>query len=57
MWCSEGRLTETVNESPEHLVLFLFNAKKRYGCGLMWAAVGEVSGEHVEEGVKAVDGV
>jgi len=57
VWCVEGRLIEAVNESLKRLVLFLSDAKKRDGCGLMWAAASEVSGEHVGEGVKAVDGV
>ena len=57
MWCAEGSLTEAVDESPKCLVLFLSNAKKRDGCGLMWAAAGKVSSEHVGEGVKVVDGV
>jgi len=57
VWCAKGNLTEAVDESPKRLVLFLSHAKKRDGCSLMWAAIGEVSGKHVREGVKAIDGV
>jgi len=57
VWCAKGNLTKAVNESPERLVLFLSDAKKGDGCSLMWAVVGEVSGKHVGEGVKVVDGV
>ena len=57
MWCAEGTLTEAVDQSLERLVLFLSDAKKRDGCNLMQVAAGEVSSEHVGEGVKAVDGV
>ena len=57
MWCAKGSLTKAVDESPERLILFLSDAKKGDGCSLMWAAAGEVSGENVGEGVKAVDGV
>ena len=57
MWCAEGNLTEAIDESQKRLVLFLFDAKKRDGCGLMWAPAGEVSSEHVGEGVEAVGGV
>ena len=37
--------------------MFLSDAKKRDGCSLMWAVAGEVSSQHVGEGVKVVDGV
>ena len=57
MWCAEGNLTKAVDESSERLILFFSNAKKRDGCSLMWAAAGEVSSEHVGEGVKVIDGV
>jgi len=57
VWCAKGSLTETVNESPERLMLFLSDAKKGDGCSLMWATTGEVSGKHVGEGVEAVNGV
>jgi len=57
VWCAKGSLTEAVDESPKRLVLFLSDAKKGYGYSLMWAVAGEVSCEHVGEGVKAVDGV
>ena len=57
VWCAKGSLTEAVNESPERLVLFLFDAKKGDGCSLLWAVAGEVSGKHVGEGVEVVDGV
>jgi len=57
VWCAKVSLTEAVNESPEHLVLFLSDAEKCDCCSLMWAAAGEVNGKHVGEGVKAIDGV
>jgi len=57
VWCVKGSLAEVINESLKHLVLFMSDAKKGDGCSLMWAAASEVSGEHVGEGVEAVDGV
>jgi len=57
VWCAKGSLTESSNECPEHLILFLSDAEERYCCSLMWATVGEVSGKHVGEGVEAVNGV
>jgi len=57
VWCSEGGLAEAVDEGSQRLVLFLFDAEKRNGCGLMWAAASKVNSEHVGEGVEAVDGV
>jgi len=53
VWCAKGSL----DESPECLVLIISDAKKGDGCSLMWAAADKVSGEHVGEGVKVVDGV
>jgi len=35
VWCAKGSLTEAVDESPEHLVLFLSDANKRDGYNLM----------------------
>jgi len=55
--CAEGGFAEAVDESTQRLVLFLFDAKKGYGCGLMWAASSEVGGKHAGEGVKTFDGV
>ena len=53
----ESGLAEAVYEGPQHLVLFLFDAEEKEGCGLMWAAVSEMSSKHVGEGVKAVNGI
>ena len=55
--CAEGGFAEVVDESMQHLGLFLYDAKKGYGCDLMWAASSEVGGKHVGEGVEIVDGV
>ena len=43
VWRPKGGLNKTIEE--------------RKGCGLIWMAAGEVSSEHVEGGVKAVNGV
>jgi len=57
VWRAEGGLAEMVDEGLQRLVLFLSDTEEREGCGLMWTATGEVSSEHVREGVKAVNGV
>jgi len=54
---AEGGLAETVDEGPQCLVLVLSDTEERKSCGLMWTAADKVSSEHVEERVKAVDGV
>ena len=57
MWCAEGGLVEAVDEGLQRLVFFMFDAEEREGCGLMWAAVADVSSEHVGGGVEAINGV
>ena len=54
---AEGSLPETVDERLQRLILFMYDADEREGCGLMWTDVGEMSSEHVGEAVKAVNGV
>jgi len=57
VWRTDGSLVETVDEDPQRLILFLPNAEERKCCGLMWTVAGEVSSEHMGEGVKAFNGV
>jgi len=57
VWGAKGSLAEAIDKCPERLSLFLPDAEEWYCSSLMWAAASEVSGEHVWEGVEAVDRV
>jgi len=57
VWCTKSCLTKAIYERSEWFVLFLSDAHEGYGGSLVWAAAGEIGGEHVGEDVETVDGV
>jgi len=57
VWGSKGCLTEAINERSEWFPLFLFIAQEGDCGSLVWAVASEMGGEHMRDGVEAVDGV
>jgi len=57
VWCTKSCLTEAIYERSEWFVLFLLDAHEGDGGSLVWAAAGEMGGEHVREDVETVDGI
>jgi len=57
VWYEEDGPAKAVDEDSQRLILFLSDVEEREGCGLIWAIAGEVSSEHMGEGVEVVDGV
>jgi len=57
VWFTKSCLTQAIYERSKWFVLFLPDAQEGDGSSLVWAAAGEMGGEHVGEDVEIVDGI